>query len=178
MKKLSVVLVVILCGILASVAYAATPQGKLTGGASFTIASEQIERVVINTTVQDGETVYVNKNNDYSGDCDGDTGDLNITFTDSHSVTVPVLCAHFSNGTAKTGNFSLYFVNPVTEHDVVLRILDRGQNVGGDKVEYSVASSPANAILGVNLGYDTCSQCIPQMTKVAGAIDGNYQESS
>ncbi len=69
-----------------SIAAADTAQGNLTGASALTGYASY----TIFPTVTDGGTSYVGAENDFSGNCDGDTGGVLV-----NGVPRAVVCAHF-----------------------------------------------------------------------------------
>jgi hypothetical protein len=121
------------------VAAAATPQGKLTGSASYGV------NLTIVTPIIDGGTSYVGLENDKSGNCDGDTGSVMLG-----STTYSILCAHFvassRDGSGPKMRFTFGIpVGPVTATPVY-RISDGGPNLADDKLAYTPTGFPGNNI--------------------------------
>jgi hypothetical protein len=128
-----------------SIASAATPQGKLTGSATFVISPV----AVVNPVVDGGtDPLYIGKENDKSGNCNGDSG----TFTDLGG-THDVLCVHFvaSSGCCNAGSPKMRFAyqNPSGSYEVI-RITDNGAST--DTVAFGNVNSLATAVSWVNKG--------------------------
>ena len=102
MKKIALLLAVLATLALAGVASAATPQGNLTGAA--VLSGVGITQISITSPVSDGEQVNVAKNNDNSGDCDGDSGAVSAV-RPGFTWTVSALCVHFT-GTGMAFEFA------------------------------------------------------------------------
>jgi hypothetical protein len=145
MKKF-VALFAVVAATCASAAWAATPQGKLTGGAFPNIDALHIHGVFISTTVLDGETAYVAKKNDRSGDCDGDSGSVQVRYNDNSSATYAITCAHFS-GTRK---ISIAWFDTKLNEYVLYRVQDQR---GGDDVLWGTTTNLATLIGWVNVGH-------------------------
>lgn len=164
---------------LAGIASAATPQGHL-GGAGNVSTTIGIQRVEVNSTINDGTMSYVGLNNDKSGNCNGDTGQVNVNYTaanGSPNSQFTVTCAHFTNTTSGGWmQFSWHDTNLNTY--VVFRIGDRGQNAGLDKFEYTTTATATDAQSIVNLGTRTGSlNGYPALTH-SSTSGGNWQLSA
>ena len=96
MKKFVTIFGVVLAALaLAGIAWAATAEGKLTGDFKWNTPGRGRSKGrsngihAISTTqpggapILDGETLYVNQNNDPSGDCNGDSGTITVQYDDS-----------------------------------------------------------------------------------------------
>jgi hypothetical protein len=167
---------------LAATAYAATPQGKLTG-ASDVATTIGIERIVVAGPIRDGETVYVNVRNDRSGDCDGDTGRVLITYSESEDdrassgewsddgdkAKYDILCAHYVGDSMTVS----YFDEHLNTY-VVFRIRDNGSPSRKDRFTYATTSAAEKATLWVNVGTDTSGNDLTPLVPAA-LSDGNFQ---
>ena len=131
MKKVVLLVGVVLAALaLAAVAWAAAPQGKMTGFLQFHPLGDPegvIHKITFTTPVLDGETTFVNVSNDYSGDCSLDTGTIEIQFNlggGGGTVSRPVDCAHFSN--SNTMSFSWFEpLGALPDTYIVCNIVDR-----------------------------------------------------
>ena len=104
------------------IAAAATPQGKLTGSATISGIT-----FVITTTVIDGGTSYVGLENDKSGNCFGDSGQVSV----NGAPPVNILCAHFvaSSGCCNAGSAKMRLAYPLVGGGYnVVRITDNGES--------------------------------------------------
>jgi hypothetical protein len=161
--------VVTICGtivaalVLAGVAAAAAPQGKLTGSVTFASAPLGIHALTVKTTIVDGETVNVAKKNDRSGDCDGDSGSIKVDYAggggedattlsstggdDDHgaSATYNIICAH----NAGDGSMMVDYFDTRIGRYVVFRVIDRP---AGDTFLYQTETNATRALQWVNLG--------------------------
>ncbi len=160
-KALTTIGVVVAALTFAGVAAAATPQGKLTGGATLTSNPLGIHSVTVVTTIVDGETVDVAKNNDRTGDCDGDSGKIKVTYgyhsnsADTSSTTgghggsdyryYDILCAHYTGDLAMMVD---YFDSKLCKY-VVFRVKDRPT---GDRFLYQTETTATGAMNWVNMG--------------------------
>jgi hypothetical protein len=168
MRKIVLAVIAAFALVFAGIALAAAPQGKLTGGADVA-TGVGISRIDISGQITDGETVYVARNNDKSGDCNDDAGSVNVRYGPGDGAIYPILCAHY------TGNqdISVDYFDPVVDAYVVFRIRDRGQPGSKDIFEYQTTSTASNAKNRVNLGTKgSGNQATPL---IRGAVsDGNY----
>ena len=151
----------------AGLAAAATPQGHLTGSAKFNgsifitpfAGGDAIHKITITSTISDGETVYVNTNNDPSGDCDGDVGAIEVQYNNGilarERATYTIDCAHFSGGNHMMVSYTDTALGEVCGCDahVVFRV--QGRPLGTDDVlSYGTETSATRALQWVNLGSD------------------------
>ena len=109
------------------VAAADTPQGKLTGGAVFAIGSS----LTIATPVIDGGTNFAGLENDKSGTCSGDSGE--VVFNAGSDLQVPISCAHFVASSRDGSGPKMRFAFLVGVSWYMFRISDGGPQ-GPDKV--------------------------------------------
>jgi hypothetical protein len=161
-KALTTIGVLVAALTFAGVAAAATPQGKLTGGATLTSNPLGIHSITVVTTIVDGETVDVAKNNDRTGDCDGDSGKIKVTYgsssssADTSSTNVDwgsgssyhyyyIHCAHYTGDLAMMVD---YYDSKLCKY-VIFRVKDRPT---GDSFLYHTATTAAGAMSWVNLG--------------------------
>ena len=72
------------------------------------------------TTIVDGETVDVAKNNDRTGDCDGDSGKIKVTYG-YHYGYYNILCAHNTGDRAMMVD---YYDSKLCKY-VIFRVKDR-----------------------------------------------------
>ena len=132
---------VAICGTVAAltwagVAAAATPQGKLSGTATFGCCA--IPGISITTTVIDGGTSYVGLENDRSGNCAGDSGVVQGPGPGGSTISHNIRCAHYvassRDGSGPKMRFAYTFLEPaIGFHSVVVyRVSDGG--AGPDKV--------------------------------------------
>jgi hypothetical protein len=136
---------VAICSTLAALAWAGvaaadTPQGKLTGSATFGAFS-----LTIGTPITDGGTSYVGLRNDKSGNCAGDAG--TVIFS---GVTFNILCAHYVasslDGTGPKMRFTWGFPIAAGTALPVFRISDGGPNLADDKVAWTPTGFPVNDV--------------------------------
>ena len=170
MKKFVTIFGVVLAALtLAGIASAATPQGKLTGSLKWNtpgkrpftdfngVSTNGIHQLDIDPAhpIIDGETVYVNKNNDPSGDCDGDLGTITVQYTDAGagSATYPIDCAHFSNYASPThlGNMSFDYLDTHYHAYLVISVVYKGTSTD-PLVRYGIATDQHDALNWVNTG--------------------------
>jgi len=145
MKKVLTTIGVVLAALtFAGVAAAATPQGKLTGGATLTSNPLGIHSITVVTTIVDGETVDTAKNNDRTGDCDGDSGKIKVTYG-YHYAYYNILCAHYTGDLAMMVD---YYDSKLCKY-VIFRVKDRPT---GDSFLYQTATTATRAMNWVNLG--------------------------
>jgi len=145
---------VALCATLAALAWAGvaaadTPQGKLTGAATWSGDS-----LTVVTPVIDGGTNYVGKENDYSGNCEGDSGTVMY-----FGAVRNIACAHFiaASRDGSGPKMRLTFGIPVGPFTAspVFRISDGGSNLADDKLAWTPSGFPDNLTAAsnwVNLG--------------------------
>jgi len=168
-KSVTIIGVVLAALALAGIAWAATPQGKLTGSLKWNtpgqrpftnfngVSTNGIHQIDIDplNPIIDGETVYVNKNNDPSGDCDGDSGTITVQYTDAGagSMTYPIICAHFSNYASPThlGNMSFDYFDAHYGAYLVISVVYKGATKD-PLVRYGIATDQHNALVWVNTG--------------------------
>ena len=144
---------VALCATLAALAWAGvaaadTPQGQLTSFAFFSggdVAS-------VGITVADGGTNYVGLENDLSGDCSGDAGEVTV-----NTLELTVVCAHYvaasADGSGPKMRFALSMPDGTYE---VWRISDGGPS-GPDKVlGHGKVATLAGATGWVDKGSNGC----------------------
>lgn len=137
---------------LAGIASAATPKGHLTGGADVT-TSFGIERIVTNSSIDDGERVNVAKMNDKSNDCNDDTGAVNIRYGPGDGRRYEIICAHYTGE-----GMGFYYDDTKLGKYVVVYIVDGGSPARNDHVAVGAIpdDTPTNAQLAlqwVNRGY-------------------------
>ena len=128
-------------------------QGTLTGSA--TLGAPINGTWAITTPVIDGGTDFVGLENDKSGDCDGDSGDI----VDPFQVVRSVICAHFvaSSGCCNAGSPKMrlaFSVSTSGESFRVVRITDNGDLP--DTWAVGTTFSRADAEAWVNLGAQGC----------------------
>ena len=151
MKKLTVLLAVLAASVGSGVALADTPQGKLTGGALVDAQGPLSGRVEFGAPVIDGGTTFVGRENDLSGNFDGDSGTVKVRLFDDafHNV----VCAHFVLHSGDTGNPKMRFAyQSASGQWTVVRITDNGSPGKNDTIAFGFVTSLADAILWVNLG--------------------------
>jgi hypothetical protein len=173
-KALTTIGIVVAALTFAGVAAAATPQGKLTGGATLTSNPLGIHSVTVITTIVDGETVDVAKNNDRTGDCDGDSGKIKVTYGGYHSSSADtsstnggsgsyyryynIICAHYTGDLAMMVD---YYDSKLCKY-VIFRVKDRPT---GDSFLYRTATTATGAMNWVNLGTgDSGNNATPLMS--------------
>jgi hypothetical protein len=131
-----------ICGAVAALAWvgvatAATPQGKLTGGAVFGGGSG----LTIVTPIIDGGTSYVGLENDKSGNCNGDSGSV-MYFGGVRDI----LCAHYvaASRDGSGPKMRITFGFPVGPYlaTPVFRISDGGPNLADDKLAWTPSNFP------------------------------------
>src|SRR5580765_2329860 len=133
-------------------AFAATPQGRITGGADVA-TSIGIDRIVIRTQIKDGETEYVGALNDKSGDCDGDTGQVNVTYSDHTKAISNIVCAHYTNNHVLGQGFVSYWYDAKLGTNVLFAFFDGGSPVSKDTVNIATTTNTTMAQNWVNYGY-------------------------
>lgn len=151
MKKIVALFAVALMAICAAAAYAATPQGKLTGGALVDAQGPLSGRVEFGPPVIDGGTSYVGLENDQSGTCTGDSGTVKVRLFDDafHNV----LCAHFVLHSGDSGNPKMRFLYQSESGKwTVVRIVDNGSPGTNDTIAFGFVTSLADGIEWVNRG--------------------------
>ena len=156
---------VAICGIVAAltwagVAAAATPQGELSGTATFGCCT--IPGISITTTVIDGGTSYVGLENDRSGNCAGDSGVVQGPGPGGSNISHNIRCAHYVasslDGTGPKMRFAYTFFEPAGNFYsvVVYRISDGGagpDTVGiGFHTAFNITTARQLARAWVNLG--------------------------
>jgi hypothetical protein len=128
----------------------ATPQGKLTGSATITPNGVNTFTFAIGTAVIDGGTSYVGAENDLSGNCDGDSGTVDVG-----GFTANIVCAHYvaSSGccTAGSPKMRLAYETRAPGLFVVARITDNGAST--DTIALGNTGSLAFAKAWVNRGF-------------------------
>ena len=132
------------------VAAAATPQGKLTGQASLTSPATSSSRST-RPPVLDGGTSYVGLENDRSGNCAGDTGEVSVSVPGAQMGFVDIACAHFvaSSGCCSPGSPKMRIAYAIPGGFQVVRITDNG--AAGDTT-FRAAPTLAEARAWVNKG--------------------------
>ena len=156
-KALTTIGIVVAALTFAGVAAAATPQGKLTGGATLTSNPLGIHSVTVITTIVDGETADVAKNNDRTGDCDGDSGKIKVTYGYHYSY-YNILCAHYTGDLAMMVD---YYDSKLCKY-VIFRVKDRPT---GDSFLYRTDTTATRAMNWVNLGTgDSGNNATPLMS--------------
>ena len=147
MRKFALLSLVVVALAAPGIAAAATPQGKLTGSATF----GALGTLTISTTnpVIDGGTDFVGLENDKSGNCAGDSGTVIV----SGVFTLNVVCAHFiaSSGCCNTGNPKMRFAYQTLSNYVVARVTDNGGN-NTDTFARGTTDTLAHARAWVNKG--------------------------
>ena len=135
---------VALCGIVFALVWvgvvaAATPQGQLTGTATFGCCT--IPGISVTTTVIDGGTSSVGLENDRSGNCAGDSGVVQGPGPGGSDISHTIRCAHYvassRDGSGPKMRFAYTFFEPAGNFYsvVVYRISDGGAR-GTDKVGF------------------------------------------
>ena len=165
-------------GVFSATASAAAPQGEFTGGANVgSMKSIGITRVSVHTAIVDGEQVDVGLNNDKSGDCDGDSGSVDVRYGFRSVATIPILCAHF---TTRGNAMVMDWYDPDVGGYVEFRVRDLGSPVSGDVLEYQTLIAPRNSTdeatvrSWVNLGQRVGNpNGGPALIRVAGST-GDY----
>jgi hypothetical protein len=113
-----------------SIAAAAMAQGKLTGAATIGDPLCCSNFIIVNgQPVTDGGTTFVGLENDRSGNCVGDSGQVLL----GTSAAVNVVCAHYvaSSGCCSTGSPKMRFAVQLQNGGfLIFRITDNG--VAGD----------------------------------------------
>src|SRR5262245_13503093 len=132
----------------AGAALAETPQCKLTGSATISSGGLPGSTFAIGTAVIDGGTSYVGLGNDYSGNCDGDSGTLWESGTSYN-----IVCAHYvaSSVCCNAGSPKMRLAYEAAPGiiDVIL-ITDNG--IAVDTFALGFTSTLTNAKAWVNLG--------------------------
>jgi hypothetical protein len=150
---------------LAGGASADTPKGQLSGFATLG-ASSGYTGLFIASTVFDGEQTFVAKNDDKSGDCDGDTGQVTVMYdpTGLNRSTYDIGCAHYTGG----GMAFEYFDTQKGAY-IVVYIVD---GAGGDRLYIGATADETLATKWVNRGYKTSGAkpglAFPQATITGG----------
>jgi hypothetical protein len=132
-------------------ALAAAPQGHLTGSAAVSgVATTQfhITNIAITQDVVDGEQTFVHANNDSSGDCDGDAGQITTTYDDASQAPHTILCAHFDGNNGMSVDWSDDHIGAF----VVIRIRDRTASRQTDVLTIGSTNTQNSARDWVNLG--------------------------
>ena len=141
MKKCVAVCAVLAALVWVGVAVADTAQGKLTGSASVGGGNLTMNNVI------DGGTSYVGLENDYSGNCNGDSGSVT-----TNRGTFNIVCAHYvaSSGCCNAGSPKMRFAWFEGGSYTVVRITDNVFQT--DTVAVSRVSTLGQADAWVNLG--------------------------
>jgi hypothetical protein len=133
MKKFALLALLAAALAVPSIAAAATPQGNLTGSGTF----GQVSSLVVTETVIDGGTSYVGPENDKSGTCTGDSGEVAWTASLGF-VQTPIVCAHYvassRDGSGPKMRFAICEIAGGGEGCNVWRISDGGAT---DKLGFS-----------------------------------------
>src|SRR5262245_15318713 len=150
---------------LAAVAWAATPEGKLTGEIKWNNpGSRPFEGVGTNgihvittdagqggTPIKDGQTdpLFINVNNDRSGNCTGDSGNIVVQYVDAGvgSAVYPIICAHYSNDVT----MSYDFFDTHYQKYLVVNVVYKGASAD-PIVRFGVETDATRAMQWVNLG--------------------------
>ena len=149
-KKFALLAVLAAALAVPSIAAAALPQGSLVGLGSIGGTTP----FDFNTTVLDGGTdaTYIGKENDRSGNCDGDSGSVLI----NGAVMFNIVCAHFvaSSRCCNIGSPKMRFAWGSPGAFNVVRITDNGLNLPAptDTFAVGMVSTLAEAIAWVNTG--------------------------
>jgi hypothetical protein len=109
-----------------------------------------ISDITVNTTVSDGGTDYVALKNDKSGNCNGDTGSVDIQYDTPTVFTYPILCAHYT-GANRGMAFDYFDDHLVPNTYVVVYIVD--VPLGADKAYVGTTTNATLAMKWVNLGW-------------------------
>ena len=126
-----------------SIAAAATPQGKLTGTGTFVGLRASL---AITTTITDGGTTFVGLENDRSGNCTGDSGQVFFV-----GLSFSVFCAHYVALSRDGSGPKMRFAFPTgVGFFSIWRISDGGAQP--DKAAVGTATSLAEALAWVNTG--------------------------
>jgi hypothetical protein len=154
MKKLIALLAVAAIAVTASAAFAATPQGKLTGGALVDAGGPLSGRVEMGAPVLDGGTSYVGASNDLSGNCKDDSGTFKVRVFDD--AFHDVVCAHYvaSSGGFLSGSPKMRFAYATGENlYTIIRITDNGSQATNDTIAFGFLSGNINTVTSwVNKG--------------------------
>jgi len=151
MRKLA--LLAVCAGVLLAlptIAAAAIPQGSLVGLGSIGGTTP----FDFNATVLDGGTdaTYIGKENDRSGNCDGDSGSVLI----NGAAMFNIVCAHFvaSSGCCNIGSPKMRFAWGSPGAFDVARITDNGLNLAAPTDTFAIGfvNTLAEAIAWVNTG--------------------------
>ena len=127
----------------AGVAGAATPQGKLTGTGTFAGIRASL---AITTTITDGGDNAVGLENDRSGNCTGDSGQVFFV-----GLSFDVFCAHYVAQSRDGSGPKMRFAFPAgVGFYSIWRISDGGAQP--DKAAVGTATSLAEALAWVNTG--------------------------
>ena len=128
------------------VAAADAPQGKLTGDSLTSLAGLAY---IFAWDIIDGGTSYVGLENDYSGNCGGDSGSVTVP-----GGTVNIVCAHYvaSSDCCNFGSPKMRFAypDPVLAGYRVVRITDNRNKT--DTVAVALVSTLPEAQAWVNTG--------------------------
>ena len=125
------------------VAAAATPQGKLTGTGNFNGLRATL---AITTTITDGGENAVGLENDRSGNCTGDSGQVSFV-----GLSFSVFCAHYVAHSRDGSGPKMRFAFPAgVGFYSIWRISDGGAQP--DKAAVGTATSLAEALAWVNTG--------------------------
>jgi hypothetical protein len=153
-------------------AFAATPP-QINGGADVA-TTIGIDRVVFNA-VRDGEIVYAGQLNDKSGDCSGDTGAVNVTYSDHTNATTNITCAHYTGNHDFGEGFVTYWYDAKLGKAVIFSVFDGGSPVSKDTILVATLTNTTMAQNWVNLGYagSGAQAAGIQQTQAAGS-SGNY----
>jgi hypothetical protein len=163
--------VLLLCGIVVAfaftgVALAALQPGNLNGGGDVPVTQGgttgspvtlNITRITMNVGgVTDGQIdpAFYNKNNDQSGTCAGDSGQVNVKYSDSTLASYSVVCAHYSNCRSMSVSYIDTKVDPTGHTYVVFRALNV-KPPGKDAMQLGSTTDPNLQLTWVNLGYTT-----------------------
>lgn len=152
MKSWIALFLIVGAGIAASVAFAAGPQGNLTGAANLSDASTS--RIAVGTTVTDGETVYTAQQNDLSGDCNGDAGVVAVKHGAGAAVNFNIFCAHFVHSAAGKNIMVFSYSDTTLGNFPVVWIRDDGSPASADTIRIAYLPTAARAQKMVNLGWD------------------------
>jgi hypothetical protein len=157
MKKVVTTIAVFVAALsLAGVAAAANTPGNLSGGGDVS-TTLTITRITLNEGgVTDGEISdqWYNRNNDKSGDCNGDTGSINVRYSDSSLITYNIVCAHYSNCRSMSVSYIDTKIDPTGNTYVIFRALNT-KPPGKDQVQFGSTTDADLALRWVNLGFTT-----------------------
>ena len=141
---------------LAGVAAAANQPGNINGGGDVS-TTLTITRITMNSGgVTDGEISdeFYNRNNDRSGDCNGDTGSINVKYSDGTLVDYTIVCAHYSNCRSMSISYIDTKIDPTGATYVIFRALNT-KPPGKDQVQFGSTTDADLALRWVNLGFTT-----------------------